>query len=46
VYPAVLLAVVVCLLAVLACDLSPTILSVLSRGAHSNETGSRSGVEI
>jgi beta-N-acetylhexosaminidase len=42
----VLLAVVACLLAVLACDLSPTILSALSRAAHGNESGSQSGVEI
>src|SRR5690349_10383309 len=46
VYPGVRLAMVACLVAVLARDLSPTILSALSRATHGNESGSRSVVEI
>jgi beta-N-acetylhexosaminidase len=45
-YPATLLVVLSCLLALLACDLSPNFLPVLSHGANGNETGSKSGLEI
>ncbi len=45
-YPAMLLVVMTCLLALLACDLSPSFLPLLSRGANGNETGPSSGVEL
>lgn len=44
-YPATLLVVLACLLALLACDLSPSFLPGLSRGASGNESG-QTGAEL
>ena len=45
-YPATLLVVLSCLLALLACDLSPSFLPVLSRGAPGREAAPQAGVEL
>lgn len=45
-YPATLLVVLSCLMALLACDLSPSFLPALSRGAHGSETAPRTGLEM
>ncbi|MGE5334268.1 MAG: glycoside hydrolase family 3 protein [Nitrososphaerota archaeon] len=45
-YPATLLIVLSCLMALLACDLSPSFLPALSRGAHGSETAPRAGLEM
>lgn len=45
-YPATLLVVLSCLLALLACDFSPSFLPALSRGAHGSESRSASGADL
>jgi beta-N-acetylhexosaminidase len=45
-YPATLLVVLSCLLGLLACDLSPSFLSALSRGANGSEARSTSNTEL
>lgn len=45
-YPAMLLVVFTCLMALLACDVSPSFLPALSHGAGSNETGGKTGAEL
>ena len=45
-YPAMLLVVFACLMALLACDLSPSFLPALSHGAGGAESGGKTGIEV